>query len=540
MAELIRLNLEVPQRQAAPQKRTTSMTPANTAAILGNGGMGGFEAARMNRLLGDWIASSRSADQDLFGDNRKLRARARKLELNNPIMAKFLQMLVQNVAGPAGILMQAKIKNAAGTALSKKINTRIESAWQRFCHVGNCTADGTMSMIDLQHMAIRNCGREGENVLKINYDRSYPFGIAFQLIDNDQLDDTMMQLNGQNEIRMGVEVNQYRRPIAYYLWDGHPFDFLSPGRRRVRTSADQVIHTFLRRRPAQTRGYCWAAPSLWAMNMLEKYMEAEVVAARVSAAKFAVIEQDGGDGYTGEDEDAQGADTNADNTLRMSGDPGTAPVLDQGQKLNFIDPKHPTQAFEPFMKGALRLLASGMLVAYPNLANDLENVNFSSIRAGLLDERDSWRILQRWFIDHFMWPVYIAWVRMALLTDLSDLNLSPDQYMQIVWKARGWDWVDPQKDAAATVLKLQNGLGTYAAVLAEQGMDFEETIDERAREEEYIRSKGIKLGTDIHGVADTAEDDAKDQDLAGDNTNSDSQNSGKSGKNAKKEAGESS
>lgn len=507
--ELIRLNLEAPQRQAAPQKRSTTMTPQNTAAILGNGGVGGFEAARANRLLGDWIASSRSADQDLFGDNRKLRARARKLELNNPIFAKFLQMLQQNITGPAGVLMQAKVWNKTGTQLSKTINRRIESAWVRFCHLGNPTADGGMSMVDLQHLAVRNCGREGENLIKAVYGKQYFCGITFQLVDNDQLDDTMMQRNGQNEIRMGVEVDQYRRPMAYYLWDGHPFDFLAPGRRRVRVPATDVIHSFIRRRPGQTRGYCWAAPSLWAMQMLEKYAEAEMVAARIAAAKFAVIEQEGGDGYTGEDEDSAGADTNADNTLRMSGDPGTGLVLDPGQKLNFVDPKHPTQAFEPFMKAALRLVASGMLVAYPNLANDLENVNFSSIRAGLLDERDSWRILQRWYIDHFLWPLYTKWIQMALLTELADLNLTPEQYLSVAWKARGWDWVDPLKDGQATILKLQNGLSTYAAELAAQGLDFEEVIDERAREQAYIDSKKIKLGTDIKGVADTADDSQK-------------------------------
>lgn len=513
MAKLVTLDLsEAKGHRLFPdaQIKKRTMTPQNTPALLGTGGRYGFAAAKINRLTLDFLAASRSADTDLFGDNIRLRARARKLALDNPHARKFLRMVQQNVVGPKGIQLQAKIQNANGkmTAATRKLSMRLEQEWNAWCEVGNCTADGKFSFVELQQMAIANCAREGENILKKVYGRSFnPTGFALQLLDNDQLDDTMMQiLAAGNEIRLGVEVDKYRRPLAYWLWDGHPYDILGMGHIRKRVPAETCIHTYICERPAQTRGYTWMSSAILAINHLGKYEEAELVAARASAAKFATIESEGGDGYTGADEDAEGHDTNEDNTTRISGNTGEVWELDPGQKLNFIDPKHPTTQYRDFVRTMLRSIASGLLVSYPSLANDLENVNFSSIRAGLLDERDCWRIIQTWFIDHFLKPVYFAWLEMAKLTVLSDLDLTPAQWRQVAWKARGWEWVDPLKDGQATILRLQNGTSTYADELGKLGFDFEETIDERAREQAYIQKAGLRLGTDIRGIADSADD----------------------------------
>ncbi|HZL27668.1 MAG TPA: phage portal protein, partial [Acidobacteriaceae bacterium] len=284
----------------APRKRTLGDPETYPNGMLSGGGGGGFAAAKINRLTMDFIASSRSADQDLFGDNRSLRARARKLALDNPMVRKFLAMLVQNVVGPKGIQMRGAIvnQNGAPTAATKLINTRIEQAWAQWGRMGSCTACGRFSWVELQQMAIKNCGREGENLAKKVLGRQFnPFAFAIQPIDNDQLDDMMMQTNGTGgEIRMGVEVDQYRKPLAYWLWSGHPFDILPGNRERKRIPASEIVHTAVWERPAQTRGYTWLAASMLALNQYGRYEEAVIVAARASAAKFGVIQETAAEG----------------------------------------------------------------------------------------------------------------------------------------------------------------------------------------------------------------------------------------------------
>jgi len=470
---------------------------------MGGSGTGGFAAAKINRLTMDFIAKSRSADQDLFGDNIRLRARARSLALDNPFVKKFLQMLSQNVVGSTGILMQSKVVGVNGepTASTDKINKRIEEEWNIWAKKGNCTADGKFSLVALEHMAIKTWGREGENLVKFVYGRQFnDTGIALQPLDNDQLDDTYMtSLGNGGSIRMGVEVDKYRRPLAYWLWTEHPSDIIGGQRERIRIPAAQIIHSAMWERPGQTRGYSQLAAVILQINQYAGWDEATLVAARASAAKFATIEEEYAEGEYADDEDYQGDSTNTDGTQVMTANPGEMLQLEPGQKLNFTDPRFPMNSHKEFSQTILRAIATGLLVSYPSLANDLEGVNFSSIRAGLLDERDCWRVIQRWFIEDFLEPIRLRWLNTALLTTLSDVELTPKQMTQVTWRARGWDWVDPVKDADAAILRISNGLGTYTNELGKLGMDFEETMKERRVEQDFITKLKLQMGTDLTG-----------------------------------------
>ena len=498
---------------AGTQKRT--MTPEQYPQLFAgtSGGRGGFSAARLTRLTGDFVGRNVSADADMFGDNYRLRARARQLAVDNFMARKFLAMVSQNVVGPAGVLMQAKVRGTNGkeTVETRRINQRIEEEWNSWCKAGRCSADGKFSFVGLQHLVIKNCAREGENFAKDVLGMSFnAVGYAIQILDNDQLDDSMMVNAGENQIRLGVEVNMYGRPQAYHLFTSHPNDMLGGQRERKRVPASFITHTAVWERPGQTRGYTWLAASMLQMNQYGRYDEAVVVASRYAAAQPAYLESSAPEGYFGdeEDENGTGSGRNGDGTEFMSGDTGEIPDLPAGRTIKFADPRFPTNNHQSYTRTVLRNIASGLLVSYPSLANDLEGVNFSSIRAGMLDERDGWKILQRWFIEQFLEPIFQKWLSMAMLTVLSDITLSPAQREMISWKPRGWDWVDPLKDAQAIVLKLQNGLITYADALASLGLDFEETMTERAMEQAYLDALGITLGTDIRGQADTASDDS--------------------------------
>ncbi len=499
------------RKPAQVEKRTLGDPGTLPPGSLTGGGSAGAAAARIDRLTKDFIGRLVSADTEIFASNPKMRARMRLLTLNNPYVRKWLAMIAQNVVGPAGILLKADVRNADGSP-AKRINKRIEEEWKRQGLRGNCTADGKFSWVRVQHLGIRLAASEGEVLTKFVYGRQFNrSAFTLQQLDNDQLDDTMMAAadNG-NQIRMGVEVDEYLRPVAYHLFTGHPFDiFGRRNRERKRVPAEFINHAAIWERPGQTRGFTWASAVVQALNQYAGYSEAAVVAARASAAKFFTIERTAAEGlYTGDDDQDELDDAGSELQQTYSAGAGEGFDLDEGQHLNYIDPRFPTANHKPFMQAMVREVATGLLADYPTLANDLEGVNFSSIRAGMLDVRDAYKVIQRWFIEDFCMPIFQAWLRMALTTSLADITLTPQQMEQFVWKPRGWDWVDPLKDAQAIVLKLQNGLITYADALSSLGLDFEETMTERAMEQSFLDALGITLGTDITGQADTAEDDS--------------------------------
>lgn len=505
---------------AVPGKRDISMPPQLLQAMQA----GGWKAASLNRLTMDWAASILSADQELFSDLKRLRGRSRSLAKNNHYAAKFLRQVEKNVIGECGINFQAKVKKLRGDGLQDKVNQELERSWKDWNKRANCSVDGKLSWSALQRFWIRNVAMDGEVFLRKVPLPGNPHLYALQFIDPDQVDPTFFieRLQNGNEIRMGVEVDKFQRPVAYWIWDRHPSEQTSSPQQRRRIDASEIIHSFIPLRVNQTRGIPWMAPAMIEMNMLVGYKEAEVVAARVGASKMAFFTSQTGTEYTGDPNlSSAGVDANLTPNMGpqlMDASPGALESLPAGMDVKVVNWDHPNAGYDAFCKGALRGIASGLDVSYHALGNDLEGVNFSSIRAGLLDERDTWRLIQFWTIDSLMQPTFESWLPNSVLAGATQLDAANvPQYVDAVrWHPRGWDWVDPYKDSMAATLDIQNLLSSYTREAAARGIDFEELVEERKHEESVIKLAGLTVGTDTKGVADTASDDQGSGDGSGD------------------------
>ena len=399
-----------------------------------------------------------------------------------------------------------KIPMKRGKKLNKKLNLEIEAAFKRWGRKGVCTVDGKLSWAAAQRFAVTQWKRDGECICRmVTYDGN-PFNFALQFFDPDQLDlnyFNYLMPNG-NQIRMGVETDAYGKPVAYHLWKRHPAEYSTAPQARIRVPAEEIVHLFAPERVGQTRGYPEWAPSMISVHMQGKYVESEVIAARIATEKQGFFESAGGEeGYVGvRDEEKR---------LSMTSSPGTFEQLPQGLTFKPWDPQHPTQAFPAFMKSVTRMIGAGMDVSYESLANDREGVNYSSIRAGLLDERDTWGVEQDLMKDNFCRAIAQRWLELAWLAGQVKIEGLPSDYFEYMFfHARGWPWVDPLKDMQAAVLAVENGYEAQSEQMAQSGNDFEETIDQIKYEQDYITESGVKLGTDTKGIADTATDTEAD------------------------------
>ncbi len=444
-----------------------------------------FAGAQMGRLTLDWIMAHRSADQEIQGSLILLRDRARELVRNTSWVRRYVRLLSQNVIGPKGIQLQARLQSG-GRPLAQA-NQRIEDAWDRWGEPGVCTVDGKLSWRALQHLVMKNLPSDGEVLIRIVRGFDNPFGFALQVLDPDQLDEKYniprAPDSPDNEIRMGVELDRWGRPVAYHMWDGHPSE-LHRRRERRRVPAADIIHLGEPDRPAQTRYVPWVASVMLDLNMLRGYFEAELVAARVAAASGGFFTRDAQDIGVNPDE-------SSDEPLAMDAEPGTFHELPAGMDVQTFTPDHPTAAFPAFVKAILRSVATGLGISYNILANDLEHVNYSSIRAGMLDERDYYRTLQQWMIDHLHKRVYAEWLPWAMLTGRLDSRVPLARYQAVSWQPRGWQWVDPEKDVKAAIIGIQQGLNSRQRILGGHGLDFEEVIDDLAKEKAMLEERGL-------------------------------------------------
>ena len=468
-----------------------------------------YQGAQANRLTLDWWAAILSADQEVKGNMRTLRARGRELGRNNPVAKQFLNLLASNVVGSSGIRYQSRIRNAAGE-LDAESNKAIEAAFLDFSKAGNCTADGKLSLRAVEDLAIRAVATDGEIFVRHIPGFANKYGYAIQLIDPDCVDHnyTRERGKGQNEIRLGVEVDGWGRPVAFYVNPGHPSE-VGGSLIRERIPAEYISHVYDPSRVNQTRGVTWFHAVMLAMRILEGYIEAELVAARTGAAKMGFLKYTDAADYDAPDP--------TKTKIRFEASPGTVEMLPPGMEFVEWKLEHPSNAFPTFVQAVLRQIATGLGVSYNALANDLVGVNYSSIRSGLLIERDQWRRNQAWFAESFLQPMFDHWLPTALLSGALPLKTrNPQTLLQGRWQARGWTWVDPLKDVQAAIMALDACLDTRDSIVGERGKDFEEVVEQQSEEKKLAK----KFGIDLEGSTMTpllADKTPIDDDVTGEN-----------------------
>lgn len=476
--------------------RSIAAPPSPRIAPKLNIGKRRYDAAKGGRLFADWVLGNPSIDQEIRQDLRMLRARSRDLSQNDPYAKRYLRLVETNVVGPDGIRLQMKVKEFMNGAeqYDQRANDMIEEAWGIWGKAANCTQNGRLGWIDVQRHIARAVAKDGEVFVRKVRGRKLMHGFSLQLIEADLLDEDFNgRLSNGNEVRMGVEVDAAYRPVAYHFWDAHPNDYqysaASARNERRRVPATDIIHLYDPESVSATRGVPWMVTPMGRIKMLNGYQEAELVGARVAAGKMGFfVQPEGGDNYVGDGTDAEG-------NIITEASPGSFEVLPTGYDFREFSPEHPSTAYGQFSKDMLKGIASGLNVSYVTLANDLEGVNYSSIRQGTLDERDHWRMLQGWLIRSFHIPVFEEWLLLAL-TAPDGIRLPIERYDKFNKPAfipRGWQWVDPQKEVDAALTAIDGGLSTLTKALGERGDDVEEILRERANEKALAESLGVEL-----------------------------------------------
>ncbi len=438
-----------------------------------------YAAAANNRLLNDWVSGNKSGAEEVKSGLKSVRERSRQLERDNDYTRQFLSMVVKNVVGSTGIILQVKAKDRSGS-LDLKANAEIEDAWSDWGKIKNCSVDGKKSWLDVQKLAIRSMARDGEVIIRMIRGFDNPYNFSLQVIEGDHLDE---QLNSNpsnlsreaNKVKMGVEYNEWSRPVAYWLLSSHPGDYISYRcKKYTRVPANEIIHLYIEERENQGRGMGWMHTVMKRLHHLDGYEEAELIGARVDSCKG---------GFYQPTENYEGDGQNDMGNVIQEVSPGFMEQLPKGMEFKEFNPSHPSGIFQFFVKTTLRGIAAGLDVSYNRLSKDLESVNYSSLRSGELDERDAWMTYQQYLIEHLCSVVYEAWLDMYLMSGIGSLPYSKMAKFQAdTWQPRRWTWVDPESDTKAQERAVVNGWKSNTQVAAEYGNDYEDVAKDRERE----------------------------------------------------------
>ncbi len=460
----------------------------------------GYGAAGSGDKLPAWASFSPSADGEVRYTLRVIRARSRDLSMNNDYFKKFLALLAKNVVGQEGIQLKNQAKDEPSREhpagrLDTRANTLIENEFYEWGQAADIT--GKHDWTGLQQLGLRATARDGESLFHVvrGKNAGNPWGFALRPLEADLLDEELNETTPEgNKISMGVERDGWSRPVRYHLLQSHPGDpHGQTGRRHVVVPAEDLVHVYTQERAGQTRGVPWGYTAMKKMHMLNYYEEAELDASAAGACQGGFVKEERPEGFTGDKQDEQGNEV-------VNLEPNTVQRLAPGDTFIPYDPKHPTSQYEAFVKEMIRSIASGLDVSYAALASDLTDVNFSSIRAGVLDERDAYRILQQWYARDLHRRVFTAWLEMALLTGQVALPFAKfEKFNRPYWVGRGWSWVDPLKDIKADIIAIDAGLKTRTQSIAERGGDIEDTFKTLESEQALAKQHGLDLSLNATG-----------------------------------------
>lgn len=464
-----------------------------------------------DRTRADWYSVQGSADAEILPDLPGVRGRSRELVSNDSMAASIVQTLVDNTVG-TGIRAQSAPDRRMLNVSDEQViacRTAAEERWQVWSN--ECEFTGRHDLHSLMRLVTRQWIECGEVFLIRNMKRNDPsraFWTCFDVIDPDRISspnnvDRLDTSSGKNQIRSGVELTSKGIPVAYHVRLGHPGDGIydttrSNEWRRIsaRDSAGRVnvIHLYRQDRPGQTRGLPWLAPVMGTLDHLARFQEAALVRERVAACFAAFIVKPEHD--MGVPLDATGSSEQRALDL----EPGSIEQLLPGEDIRFPNLGGLGQDFSSFMNHNMRQVGAALGLPLELFAKDFSQTNYSSARAAMIEARRVFQQTQHALMRSVLTPMWNLVFEEGYLRGYlgslpgADADLGP--WCKARWVPPGYGWVDPVKEISASQSAIEVGVSTLSDEAAAQGRDWEEVLEQQARE----KQRRLELGLFPNGV----------------------------------------
>lgn len=480
--------------------------------------------------MGDWLPGIRSPDAEINQFRDRMVARSRDLVRNDGWAAGGITRILDNTVGAAFRLsaspdyraLAALTGNKAFDAVwAEEFRRTAEALWRGYAEDIGRYNDVSRQLTVAQQirLAFRHKLVDGDSLTvaywmpeRVGYGRAR-YATSFLIVDPDRLSNPFQMMDSKT-LRGGVEIDEYGVPTAYHVRKAEQNDWYNAiesmsWERIEREDEDgwmRVIHDFERDRAGQNRGVGVFTPVLARFKMLARYYGIELQAATIAATFGTYVTspydpalvQDALDG--GDDEltayQSLRSDWSKERPAMLNG--ARIPTLAPGESIESVAAAHPHSGFSEFSHEMLRTFAAAAGISAEQMTQDWSRTNYSSARAALLD---SWKTLMRRTTEFKIGtatPMYSCWLHEAM--DHGDLPLPRNAptflemrtaYSKCDWLGVARGWVDPVKEKQGAILGMDAGLSTLQRECAEQGLDYEEVVEQRAREVEMFKEKGL-------------------------------------------------
>jgi lambda family phage portal protein len=473
---------------------------ASNASRMDRATLSGFDIGRTGRRLASIPAYTSALNTLILQYGASAVARSRYLSQNNPYTAAAREAWVSAMAGTG--IKPSKLGETAA------VKQALQELWFDWC--SEADFDGLQDHYGQQGMIAGEIFEAGE-AFAIFEDEETDDGLPsfkIRLVPAEQCPYSAMpaRVAPGNSVYMGIEFDAQGKRVAYHFLKRPPNEFRTDARSVTvdyieRVPADRVLHIFRPLRPGQVRGIPITLSGMVTLAMTDMYDDAELERKRTAALFAAFVQKsegaEEGDSPLGDLVNTPGS-SGAANAYPL--EPGTVVGMEPGEEIKFSEPADVGGNYEAFQYRSLLKAAAGFGVPYSSFTGDLKAVNYSSIRAGLVEFRRRAEALQHnVMIFQFCRPVWRKFLDTATfegLTPWSAAEYLADvrKHRRAKWLPPKWDWVDPKKDIEAEVIAVNNGFKARSDVIEAEGYDPEEVDERIAADKERADSLGLKFG----------------------------------------------
>lgn len=468
-------------------------------------------ASRMIRSLVGWQARLGSGTSDLPGyELTRMRARSRDAMRNAPLGRAALVRSRTSIVGTGLVCRPAIDHQTLGITpeQAEDYSRQITSAWERWAeNPQECDWEGQQDFYGQQGLALFSAMASGD-VFAITPHRVRAgglYGLKVQLIEADRVcnqhdtSDTPACIDGIT-LDDGAPTGCWIRNIhpgdtldaRMPAWAWYPFVDDATGRRRVL----QVWND--KDRPGQVRGAPFLAPVLEPLKQLDRYGDAELMAAVISAMFTVFLKRSSDDaGDDGEDLAPFGAaDASGGIDLGVGAIVGLAP----GDEPVTANPARPNANFDPFFTAIVKQIGATLEIPLDVLLLQF-NASYSAARAAMLE---AWRFfsLRRWvLVQQFCQPIYGLFLDEEVAAGRLRLPGYGDPVRRAAWSRALWigparGSMDEQKEAGAAKTRIEIGVSNAAMeTAAMNGEDWSTVNAGRAREIAQMKANGTWAAT---------------------------------------------
>jgi len=369
-------------------------------------------------------------------DLQNLRSRARYLSANNALMSSIDE----------GI-----INNALRNFQVKFDDVEIQKLWNAFVKKADYTRQldlyALITLLEKQRMI------DGEVFVYKRYTKE---GLKLHAFEADVLDTA--------KGTQGVNISGEGEVLGYWVVSNQYI------------AKEHILHHFKKERITQYRGVTDYAAAIFDIKNMTAFITASIESMVTKASQTYAIKTDGGNaGVVSQDFD--------DEYRVINGI--SAYVLKPNESIDLIEGSTTPINYKEFLQETAVNLCLSRKVSYQFGTRDVRDANFTSIRAGRIEDRKTFEAIKKYNYDGLIYPIMEAFFEFAYLRGEVKTKEVPEH--SLVYPIQ--EWVKPLEDLEYNLTLVDRNVKTMDSVCREiSGRGYAEILQQRKEERELEKS----------------------------------------------------